>query len=77
MSDPFIWPITIVATRYGGVYEGGKFAAFNQYPYEIHIDAMGDDGDASYFWNSYDAEKVGRGNTPGSAMVDLQKRLEE
>ena len=24
-----LWPVTVILTRYGGTYEGGRWAAFN------------------------------------------------
>lgn len=40
--DP-LWPITIIASRYGGVYEGAKFLAFNLNFFEIPDAVHGDD----------------------------------
>ena len=38
-----LYPVTIVQTRYGGIYEGGAWAAFLSHPEEIPHDAFGGD----------------------------------
>jgi hypothetical protein len=40
-----ITPITIIATRYGGVYDGGVWAALPVHPEEVPDAAVGDDLD--------------------------------
>lgn len=69
-----IYPVTIVLDRYGGVYSGGKWVAYNQYfdlvPPEV------DDGDIEChrFWLQNDMP-VGRGNTPDEALADLETNM--
>ena len=72
--DGYPWPLTIIRTRYGGIYEGGQWAAFNQLPGEIPYEAMGEDSACVCWWTSADAESVGRGNSPMTATADLMKR---
>ena len=38
-----LYPVTIVQTRYGGIYEGGAWAALLSHPEEIPPDAFGGD----------------------------------
>lgn len=70
----------VVQSRYGGTYEGGEWHALpNADAGWMWSDAyseyvFGGDEDAVDFWQSPDAEKVGRGGTPNSAVLDLVKR---
>jgi hypothetical protein len=73
-----MWPVTIIATRYGGVYEGsqfddlgqaveviGKWAAFNCFPDEISADAFGSDLVAAPWWAQFrTAESVPHPTNP-------------
>lgn len=58
-----LWPVTIVQTRYGGVYEGadfndegdairlyGRWAAFNCHPEDVPAEAFGGDPIAAGWW---------------------------
>jgi len=70
----------VVQSRYGGTYEGGKWHALpNADAAWLWSDAysdymFGDDEEAINFWNSADAEKIGRGDTPNAAVLDLVER---
>lgn len=76
MSD--IYPVTIISARYGGTYEGGRWLAFNCYDGQIPYAATGDDVSCAAWWDcSSDARRVGRGNTPNEALLDLALRLEQ
>lgn len=78
-----LYPIMVVQSRYGGLYEDGEWHAIpNADAAWSWSDAyfeyvFGDDSDAIDFWQSVDAEKVGRGGTPNSAVLDLVKRHKE
>lgn len=72
MSDPY--PVTIIATRYTGAYEGGPWAAFNCDPGDIPDDATGDDTDAFTWWRS-PSVPVGVGATPDEALAALIERM--
>ena len=64
-QDADMYPVTIVATRYGGTYEGstqdsegnlvggGRWAALNCYPDEVPPDAFGGDIVAARWWAQY------------------------
>lgn len=64
------YPITIITTRYGGVYEGGGWAAFNCHPEEVPLAATGDDTDCADWWYRHSSE-VGVGWTPDAALLNL------
>lgn len=66
-SDPPTPKICVVATRYGGGYEGGRFAAIPVG--EIDGSAFGQDLDAAAWWDKHEAE-VGVGRTPDAALID-------
>ena len=65
-----IYPVTIIRTRYGGVYEGGRWAAFNLYPDQIPEDATGGDTECAVWWNTHDFP-VGVASAPTMALIDL------
>lgn len=73
------FPLCIIKDRYGGVYSGGSFLAFNLMPFaisELNVDAG--DSDCEYFWEN-DAKDyvIGKGNTPEEALFDLIKLLNQ
>lgn len=69
-----IWPLTVVADRYGGAYSGGKYIAWNCYPWEVPGDSFGDDCSCADFWMF--ERMAGRGCTPMEAIGDLVRKLE-
>lgn len=75
-----LYPIMVVQSRYGGTYEGGEWHALpNADAAWLWSDAYSEymfDGDeqAINFWHSADAEKIGRGDTPNAAVLDLLDR---
>lgn len=46
-----IYPATIIRTRYGGVYEGGRWAALDCSHEEVPEAAIGDDIECAEFWS--------------------------
>ena len=68
-----VYPLTVVAYRYGGVYSGGRFTAWNLDPCDVPEAPWGDDGEASEFWwaGGVDGFIVGVGSTPKEAIDDL------
>ena len=82
MNDlTILYPIVVTQSRYGGTYEDG--AAWHALPNadagwmwsEAYSEYMfGGDEDAVAFWTSEEAEKVGRGQTPNAAVLDLVER---
>ena len=45
-----IYPVTIIRSRYGGVYEGGRWVAFLCSHEEVPEGAIGDDVECAEFW---------------------------
>ena len=74
MAD--IYPLTIILTRYGGVYEGGEYAAFNCYPNQIPRAAQGDDISCSQWWEA-NSDLVGVGDTAEDALADLRLKMRD
>lgn len=69
------YPCTIVCDRYSGSYSGGIWTAWPMYHWEIPQEIEGSDPECMKFWNEYDKSFVGIGNTPDSAMMDLELKL--
>ena len=70
------WAKTIIPARYGGVYEGGRWLAFDCEYDEVPSWVYGDDI-ACASWFGDNTEPVGRGDTPAAALVDLETQLRE
>ena len=83
-----IYPLTIVADRYRGVYSGGEYLAFNMLPNNIPAAIWGDDNACASFWsawkNGHSLEQVlidylnmgvGVGDTIEDAIEDLRSKL--
>lgn len=68
-----VYPVTIIRTRYGGVYEGGVWAAFALRPDRVPPEATGDDRACMVWWEEYGAG-VGLGATPERALADLERK---
>lgn len=66
-------PVTIVRSRYGGIYEPGEWLTF-----PLRADALPEDWDGSdvfcvKFWTTYRG-LVGGGDTPQAALDDLVRK---
>lgn len=72
--DLTVYPLTIVQTRYSGIYEGGKWAAFPADPNDLPEGAFDGDVDCSIWWLEHGAD-VGIGNTPDAALIDYHLRV--
>ena len=70
-----IYPVIIIADRYGGVYSGGKYTAWPCTPWDIPVEAAADDVTCAGFWAEHGTELVGLGNTPDEAMNDLINKV--
>lgn len=73
-----LWPIAIWQSRYGGVYEGGRWIAIGNC--EIlpqHTAMMDQDTECMDFWKSKQADHIGRGATPDEALEDLLRRNQD
>lgn len=69
-----VYPITIIQDRYGGVYSGGQWTAWNLYPGVIPFQESSNDVICGTFWQVTNMI-VGIGNTPDEALKDLIKKL--
>ena len=76
MADK-IYPLTVIADRYDGVYSGGRFLAFNRRFYDIPEAIASDDVSCSEFWSIFKNrnEIVGLGDTPDEAIKNLYHKL--
>ena len=66
-----IYPLTIVADRYGGSYAGAAFTAWNKGPDEVPDEINGCDRDCGYFWANANRAEIGFGDTPDESYEDL------
>lgn len=72
-----IYPVTIIYDRYGGVYSGGRWVAFNLYYDDIPGAVSGDDDSCCEFWREFRLlhnDIAGRGDTPDEALEDLRRK---
>lgn len=83
-SDIFsaIYPLTIVADRYGGVYSGGKFLAFNCLPNKVPEDINEDYPYCRNFWasrrTSFEPKiTIGKGQTIEEAVGNLYTQIKK
>ena len=74
MTEP-LYPVTIIRTRYGGVYEGGDWAAFNCDEWDVPGDATAGDPECEAFWREPKAVRVGVGGTPDQALAALLRAV--
>jgi hypothetical protein len=72
MSDQLVESadITIVAARYRGVYEGGRWLAFPLDPRKLPQDWQSNDIACVTFFSHY-AKPLGKGSSPDGAYADL------
>ena len=68
-----IYPLTIKADRYSGVYSGGKYTAWPYSESDIPDEVFADDVSCAHMWSVIKTERqhVGVGCTPSVALVDL------
>ncbi len=69
-----IYPLTIVADRYTGVYSGGAYLAFNLDADEVPEEIYYDDCGCHYFW-THNEIVCGKGRTVSEALADLYVKL--
>ncbi len=70
-----IYPLTIIYDRYSGVYSGGKYTAWNKHPIYVPEEIAYDDVSCAVFWDDYNKDLVGLGNTPDEAIKNLKIKL--
>ena len=68
-----IYPLTIKADRYSGVYSGGEYTAWPCHEADIPSEVFMDDVSCAHEWGVIKSERqhVGIGCTPSVALVDL------
>ena len=71
--DGVLTPCVVAPSRYGGVYEGGRWVAYPSDAVPTGA-TSGDTVVASWFLKN--DWKVGAGDDPSSALADLIRRLE-
>lgn len=69
-----LYPVTIIATRYGGTYERGLWAAFPISAERVPQDAVADDVTCAAWWADF-GTTVGVGVTPDAALADLRAKI--
>lgn len=72
--DLTAYPLTVVLTRYGGIYEGGRWACFALDPEQLPWEAFGGDVDCMIWWRENGAD-IGTGHTPNDAVADYHERV--
>jgi hypothetical protein len=72
LSEP-LYPVTIFRTRYGGIYEGGEWAAFPLDLLQVPDEPIADDLTCATWWKQF-ADAVGVGDTPDAALADLEAK---
>lgn len=70
MTSLYLYPVTVICSRYGGVYEGGPWVAFNLEPQQIDLSVHGDDIECSAWFDAFDGH-YGFGSTPSAAVEHL------
>lgn len=70
------WPTIVVEDRYGGVYSGGAWLAFQPDDWPgLDSDAFGADLECGGWWAEHSDDAIGRDDTPDLAVADLENRL--
>lgn len=70
-----LYPVTVVKTRYSGVYEGGRWAAFPVEAHDVPMQASDDDVTCMMWW-AENGDYVGIGVDPIAAIEDLESKIE-
>ena len=71
-----LYPVTLIRTRYGGIYEGGEWAAFPIHSDEIPVEVEGDDVTCATWWSEF-GHAVGVGASPDAALADLEEKCDK
>lgn len=72
-----LYPVTIIRTRYGGIYEDGAWAAFNCDEWDVPPAATGCDSECEAFWRGPKAVRAGVGDTPDGAYAALLRAVDD
>lgn len=72
LQAPRSYPVTVVKDRFGGVYSGGAYTAWNLEPWELPNEIAGGDMICCDFWaDNRNRQICGKGATPDEAERDL------
>jgi len=71
MAVDDLYPVTIVRSRYGAIYEPGRWLAFSATPENLPPEWHADDATCAAFYAERSGE-IGGGASPDAAYVDLQ-----
>lgn len=71
-----LYPLTIVADRYGGCYSGGEYTAWLMEPGEVPGEIGCGDLTCGAFW-AENTLLCGKGSTPDEAERDLLKKIRD
>lgn len=72
-----VYPLTIIAAKYGGDIEGAQFIALNELPDSPVVAwTISDRQTVALFFRSW-AHPIGRGSNPDDALHDLLRQLEQ
>lgn len=72
----YVYPLTIISSRYSGVYSGAYNIAFPLRFMDVPKEAVGSDPECMQFWwEEVSDEDVGYGDTPEEAYQDLIDKI--
>lgn len=69
-------PITVISVRYGGIYEGGRWAALPLRPAEVPPEATGNDVECQGWWERPPLA-VGLDTSPDRAVAVLDDVIDQ
>jgi hypothetical protein len=72
--DDKVWPVTIVRSRYGGIYEPGEWVALACMPADLPLEWDADDVTCASFYEDR-RDEIGGGSNPQEAYVDLVRLI--
>lgn len=70
-----MYPLTIVADRYNGVYSGGRYTAWSSEPWGVPEEIFGDDIECFDFFRYNNDLLYGIGQTAEEAEKDLSDKI--
>lgn len=87
ISEPSLYPVSILEDRYDGTYSGGSWIAIaasdefigdmTRYRYVYDGAHDGDDGAANFWAESKNCKWIAVGNSPQEALDNLRRKIHE
>ena len=75
-DERHLYPVTIIATRYGGTYEGAAWAAFNLDECDVPVWATASDLECSAWWRDVaPGFPVAVGPSPDASVEALRRKV--